>query len=547
MMKYLTVIFLVFILMTAAVADEYTEGTDSANSILKELGSPAAANERLSKPLTSSNTPMTSLGGTAKAPASSFTAQLTSKSSKAFLTATATPGAFGGLSQLTIQEDIAMTGTASYTYTVPVSIEGVCANGIIHCDSGTWNNCSYYIWKDSNGITLNPTTINTLEACYCINSSCGYTLNMDHVLKDLGGGMVSAIQSDNPSTTITNVGVTGSTISYYGMLSSTTASNITSNTANSSLYVPGMSDPSTLYKGGKSDTDLVAAGKAEAAKESTDPNSPEYALSATSGKNGYAVNPITAQACQINAGIGFKGNTPFETVNNTCNIDTNICSLSEEYICDYNGGNCVQTLKYGSPTGQVAIPIPHTLIAPDNTAWTFTFNGSQITYTNSSTNGTVPAIGSEVWWTIKQEYTCQSNKPVIDSYTTNALSMTQNLTPSVNLSGTTMTFKNPDGSTNTSTIYPGTKLPTGAPCAKSCTVSGSSQDTQIGATTTDAAEQNNINTTGITYLACVNGACPVGTGQTIVKDCQCINDFVTAASSMQSMDNASHDMICTQP
>jgi hypothetical protein len=489
---------------------------------------------------------MSTLGGTTSSPSVSFTAQVTNKSSNVFLVATAVAGGSGGLSQLTIHEDTTMSGTPSYVYNVPFSVEGVCANGVIHCDPGTWNNCTNYVWTESNGLTLTPAAITQMKSCYCINSSCGYVLDVDNALKDLGGGMVAAVQSNNPSLTVTHVGQGSGTISYYGMMSGSVAENIINNPANSSLDISGPTDPSILYNP-TSDASLMAAANTAAANKISDPNSIGYALSTTSGNSGYIANPITAPECQISARIAFTNGVPYETINDTCTgMNNTICTLSDERICDYNGGNCIQTMRYGNPTGYVALPSSQTIIGPDHVAWTFTVDGSTMSYLTASSSGNVSVAGNPVWWTIKHTYTCQSNTPVIDSTTNNSLSMSRNVTASSSLSGTTMTYTNPDGTTSSSSIYPGNTLPTGSPCALSCVVSSATQDTKIGATTTAAIEKNTVNTTGETYLACVDGVCPVGNGQTIVRDCQCLNDFAKALSTMQSMNNAAHDMTCSQ-
>ena len=47
------------------------------------------------------------------------------------------------------------------------------------------------------------------------------------------------------------------------------------------------------------------------------------------------------------------------------------------------------------------------------------------------------------------------------------------------------------------------------------------------------------------YHACTSAGCPAGPGETIVTDCQCIDDFAEAAVIMQTLRQAGKDLICS--
>ncbi|MBK1973511.1 hypothetical protein JG677_05530 [Campylobacter sp. TTU-622] len=53
------------------------------------------------------------------------------------------------------------------------NISGICTDGVVKCDRNTWNNCEYFKYSYGDNINLIKTTIDNLNGCYCINSSCG--------------------------------------------------------------------------------------------------------------------------------------------------------------------------------------------------------------------------------------------------------------------------------------------------------------------------------------------------------------------------------------
>ncbi len=170
----------------------------------------------LGAPLTSSDSPLSTLDGSL-----AFNGQITAPSSQAFLEMMIQPSGSGDLQLLQASQDLDFDGIPDHSYTFPQVVSGVCANGVISCDSGTWNGCTPYTWQagPSGQVSLSSAFITDLGGCYCINNSCGSTLvwdNLGLVLKQLGGGAVSAVQAQNPQFMVTEVKVDGPTITFYG-------------------------------------------------------------------------------------------------------------------------------------------------------------------------------------------------------------------------------------------------------------------------------------------------------------------------------------------
>jgi len=166
--------------------------------------------------MTSRDTPMRTLDGN-----KSFSAQLLCPSSRKFIEVSIQVGGSGDLSQIAVSQDLDMDGNTDFVFSVSFPVSGVCANGIISCQAGTWGNCSYYRWNaDSSArVGLATTAISNLGGCYCVNASCGSNLvqgNLSTVLRDLGGGVSGAVQAVNRKYAVTDVKEEGSTITYYG-------------------------------------------------------------------------------------------------------------------------------------------------------------------------------------------------------------------------------------------------------------------------------------------------------------------------------------------
>ncbi|ABL01365.1 conserved hypothetical protein (plasmid) [Pelobacter propionicus DSM 2379] len=214
--------------------DAQAAGTSSGATIQGLFGNKIGFNDNISTPLTSNATLLKTIDGS-----TSFSADLATPSSNKFLDLVIQPSPTGDLQLAMFSIDTNMDGTTDYVYQVPRPISGVCGNGYVTCTTGTWSGCSYYKWiSDSNGQLSDVSAQSSdLGGCYCINSSCGSNLvwsNANIILKDLGGGGVSAIQKANIGFMVTNVSVTPVSISYYGRLTN----NATMSTTNATTILP---------------------------------------------------------------------------------------------------------------------------------------------------------------------------------------------------------------------------------------------------------------------------------------------------------------------
>lgn len=241
-----------------------TAGTGSANQALGRFGSAEGIRGNAYNPLTSNAAPMSTVDGT-----KSFNAQIQCPSSRAFITVLLTP-AGGGEAQITVGEDLDFDGVAEYTFTSPVNASGVCANGIISCEPGTWNSCRGYRWiaNPAGQAALQEVSITNLGGCYCINNSCGSNLffaRTGQILETVGGGVIGSIQGLSPRYTVTRARIDGASILYHGQA-----------TAGCSAAGSGGSLPTTYYSQGTDTTpglQLAGAGSVEASTQSADPNS----------------------------------------------------------------------------------------------------------------------------------------------------------------------------------------------------------------------------------------------------------------------------------
>lgn len=533
---------IIFFVVPVALADQYDDGynagRNAGDKISQELNSTDKVNERLSKPLTSDDSPMRSFGSDANNPAVTFDAQLTQASSKSFLEIFAVPGTNGGIGTLNVRTDLNMDGQTDNLYNCPVPVEGVCANGVISCTPGTWNNCTYYRWINNNGVALEQVdSVEKLAGCYCINNSCGSNLvwnNLAQVLKDMGGGIVTTVQAGNPNLTVTSVGVDNTTISYYGQISKEVG---VVNQAGSGVYLSGLTNPTSLYNP-TADT-LGMPGYSAQGTQDGDYSSPYKILTKA---HEYKMNPVTTASCRIERDAYVTtASAPVATIKENCSsVDTQICTINEENICDYSGGNCITTIKNGAATGFLPLPQATTVIAPDQTAWTFTTTGSSILYSNTNGSGTV-VTGASVWWVIKRDYTCQSTNSYNDKAADGVLSASS-VSKSIVSNGSSLTYTE-NGSAKTVGVYKTDIKPDN--CEMGCTVAKSTKNHQVGASATTWEYNNNNDDVVTIYKSCISGACPLDTGEVLVKKCQCLNDFVKATSSMQSLSKASKDIICS--
>jgi len=150
-----------------------------------------------------------------------FTASLSCQKTSTLLELLVQPGSSGDLTQVRISHDRDFDGNFDSQTLLPVPVSGICTNGVIACNPGTWEGCRYYGWAVDSARTINlsQTQMTSLSGCYCINNSCGTNLawgNIAEVLKDLGGGVVGALTTADPRIGISQAQVEGTVIRYTG-------------------------------------------------------------------------------------------------------------------------------------------------------------------------------------------------------------------------------------------------------------------------------------------------------------------------------------------
>jgi len=150
-----------------------------------------------------------------------FNPNIACQKSATLLELLAQPSSTGDIGALSISRDKNLDGTFNESLTVPVPISGVCVNGIISCEPGSWNQCRPFQWAitDGGNLKLSEVDLTALLGCYCVNNSCGANLvwgNMNSILKDLGGGVIGALTTADPRIGIAQAMIDGPVIRYTG-------------------------------------------------------------------------------------------------------------------------------------------------------------------------------------------------------------------------------------------------------------------------------------------------------------------------------------------
>jgi len=159
----------------------------------------------------------------------SFTPTLACQKTQSLLEILVQPSASGDIGTVRISQDKDFDGTFDTVSNLPVPVSGICANGVISCAPGTWNQCTYFRWDvdASKSLKLAQVDMPDLSGCYCVNNSCGANLvwnNLASVLGDLGGGMVGALTTADPRIGVARAQVNGPLIDYVGAQSTACAS-----------------------------------------------------------------------------------------------------------------------------------------------------------------------------------------------------------------------------------------------------------------------------------------------------------------------------------
>ncbi|WP_062734257.1 hypothetical protein [Sphingobium abikonense] len=151
----------------------------------------------------------------------SFTPNLACQKSATMLEMLVQPGSTGDITHFTISRDKDLDGAFDTTLTLPVPVSGICANGVISCSPGSWNQCQSFKWDvgGTGDLKLTQVDLADLSGCYCVNASCGANLasgNLPSILKDLGGGVIGALTTADPRIAVAQASIDGPVIRYTG-------------------------------------------------------------------------------------------------------------------------------------------------------------------------------------------------------------------------------------------------------------------------------------------------------------------------------------------
>ncbi|WP_313802633.1 hypothetical protein [Sphingobium sp.] len=150
-----------------------------------------------------------------------FTPTINCQKTASLLEVLIQPSSTGDIGTVRISQDTDFDGSFDKSNTLPVPVSGICANGVISCQPGTWNQCHSFKWDvdGAKALKLTEVAMPDLAGCYCVNNSCGTNLvfgNLAEVLKDLGGGMVGALTTLDPRIGVAQAQVNGPVIDYVG-------------------------------------------------------------------------------------------------------------------------------------------------------------------------------------------------------------------------------------------------------------------------------------------------------------------------------------------
>ena len=653
----------------AGYDDAKTKGNAMAGSNKEKMGTKSFVNDKLYAPLSDSSVKMTTLDGL-----TSFSATTGVAASAPFMQLLILPSGTGDL-DVRIGQD--MTGSGKLTLTVNLSAaglraSGVCANGFISCNAGTWGGCRAYTWtsNDDGLLSYVMAPVSDMGGCYCINSSCGNNTiiagTTDLVLKDLGGGAVGGIHIKDASIIISSVSSDPVTATYYGRKVQKV---IDTKKAAPVAAVPtkASSLPEQSYWGNS--PALTAASSSAATNDANNKDTMYYKITnSASSLKGASMKTCTikrnvrmvtdpaglfegggpAQLCTdhlIWMKIKETGNQQYDllfvdtgpqgmgNMHNNCatqptkkaeadgwyleqriNLPAegrdaqNILVKAVYGMKNINGDGCIaggsasidaMVTKFGTAVATSA-PCPANGAQYPTYDWYYSFEYARDTIEESVNDlcaglamknecapqaeevdgvqtkrdfratglsplksirefkgaGPVMAIARD-WWDKKRTYVCVEeagfNFDATKERYKKIISTTKNNTTSIDYSDIQQTATGIWDAKTGKIMMPGVDNP--GTCENVCKVSAEQTDTQVGAERSGEAVQvsdrrlpgTKNETTIALYKTCIdNGTtCPLSPGETKIVDCSCINEFATAAATMQMLRLGGSDQICS--
>jgi len=242
----------------------------------------------------------------------------------------------------------------------------------------------------------------------------------------------------------------------------------------------------------------------------------------------------------------YQGDTIELSVSDGCSTrNTQGCVLKNEWICDRNGQNCIQTVREGVNLG----------ISPQNfcyqtssqiDSYEICADGNAITVTSSSGYNDKTFSGTDYWFYIKREYECPPDEIDID------LSRTESVISSVYENSGSISYTD-FGQTHSVDL---SNVPKDTCSVAVCTVKLQKKDTSVFSDRTNRA-QTKAGTNQELYERRVcekdtngNWKCPIYSGEVKVEDCSCnigldSVGFSVSISVLGSVVEASKDIICS--
>jgi hypothetical protein len=211
-------IFFIFLLSSPFVAADAAtdaQALSAFNNVKSSFSSADAVATKLQKPLTSGTT-MTTLDGS-----NSFTAQLSCQAEAEFLNVTVNPLPSNDAYAF-IQMDQDLDGSYEYSHSIN-NISGVCRNGFVSCDAGTWDNCNHFLLEATPTISITPLTTKIdkmgLFGCYCFNDSCGSNLattNAGQISETLSTTIAMSLANYDAKYIASRIETNSNNTSYFG-------------------------------------------------------------------------------------------------------------------------------------------------------------------------------------------------------------------------------------------------------------------------------------------------------------------------------------------
>ncbi|MCL4492153.1 MAG: hypothetical protein M1510_09680 [Nitrospirae bacterium] len=456
--------------------------------------------------------------------------------------------------------------------------------------------------QDAGGIV-------NVGGCYCVNNSCGSNLvwnNLSMVLKDLGGGVAGAVSAKNAKFTISNVQIDGTSIIYYGQ-DSGNCSTVTSaygssspdkyysnfaalNADVSNQVISQSGDPNSYYNlltaasyNTQSQRDVKQCSMNRVVNVSTIKKSKtaETQITCSAGNN-------ACSTCQqeVFSALGFavEGYIATEMIvagqqlvtwwNNGCGAGDPFATgcgphstwiagnYLDYYVCQTGGTMKVTVFaEHKDDVLNEAIDNKCQALESDPKCKLKEETvDSVMTYRNFNPTSVTPLASCQTfsgevqsfnvcrdWWQKSRTYMCDKG---VGYDFTDAQKRLQTITTTTrdNTSSFYYSDLRQDSSGNWITESTNTLLPERdmyGDCEIICKVKVAGTDTQASIAGNTSQYRQDAQCGTFFYKTCTNGACPVGPGEQIVKDCQCINEFAEAAAIIQSMRMAGRDQVCS--